>query len=185
MNASVSQVFASLALLACLPLLLFGLGSMHLFAVLRRDPENGHEQRPIVCLGGVVMFSLSGLEGLVVLGCGWNIHAKVLSHLWLVWQLLGPLCGSPFCPSSSGRTFCALALEFLAQCRCRCYPLQSSSLQLFGTLLRNRWEVSPQSEFWVGHSEALPATVAKCTDPSAGCSRNRTAVMLTNYQRRK
>ena len=81
--------------------------------------------------------------------------------------------------------FRAFAFEFLARCRCRCYPLRSSSLQLFGTLLRNRWEVSLKSESWVGHNEALPTTVAKCTDHSPGCSRNRTGRQVNELPKKK
>ena len=44
----------------------------------------------MVWIGGVVMFPLFEPEEHVVLGCGWNIHAKVLSHLWVVWQMFGP-----------------------------------------------------------------------------------------------
>ena len=41
----------------------------------------------------------------VLVSCGWNIFAKVLSHLvGLSGQVLGALCGSPFCPHSSERT---------------------------------------------------------------------------------
>ena len=119
----------------------------------------------------------------------WVVDGTSMRKSCLTFGLSGncsdPCVGRHFVQVEVEELFVLLHLEFLARCRCRCYPLRSSSLQLFGPLLRNRWEVSLQSESWVGHNEALPATVAKCTDPSPGCSRNRTARQVNELPKKK
>ena len=82
---------------------LLDLSSVQLFGFPMLDPKNAHGQRQIVWSGGVVIFSLFGLEGLVV----WVEVGHPCKSCDPPLACLAK-CGSPFCPSSHERTFRSL-----------------------------------------------------------------------------